>query len=116
MKVARHGEPHTIIVKKDGYLSAQRVVEGKDDHPAQGAAVAQARRGGRGSGQPPPTLKPVQVAATPSPKAAVPSPKLAVPSPKPAVPSPKLSVPSPKPVKHTPKPKKEDTLILTPSF
>ncbi|MGZ3441733.1 MAG: PEGA domain-containing protein, partial [Polyangia bacterium] len=31
VKVPRDGEPHTIAVKKDGYLTAQRVVTGKEN-------------------------------------------------------------------------------------
>ena len=98
VKVARDGEPHTIVVKKDGYLTAQRVVGGKDDQALKLRLTPKPVEEKEEPLPPPTPPKPVTVAATP-PKAE---------SPKPQAPKQHHSRP--------PKPKKEDTLILTPSF
>jgi hypothetical protein len=94
VKVARDGEPHRIVVKKDGYLTAQRVVMGKDDQPLK---LRLTPKPVEEKEEAPPPPKPVAVAQTPPP------PKAEPPKPQP-------------PKKHHPRPKKEDTLILTPAF
>jgi eukaryotic-like serine/threonine-protein kinase len=102
VKVARDGNGHTIVVKKDGYLTAQRVVTGKDDQALKLRLTAkppEQRDEKEEPPPPPPPPKPVQVAVTPPP-----APK--------AVEAPKAQTPK----KHHARPKKEDTLILTPSF
>ena len=99
VKVPRNAEPHTIIVKKDGYLTAQRMVGGKED---QTLKLRLSQKPVEEPEEPPPPAPapkpPVQVAATPPP----------APKPQP----PKAETPK----KHHARPKKEDTLILTPSF
>ncbi len=98
VKLPRDGEAHPILVKKDGYLTAQRVVTGKDDQALKlrltPKPVAEPEEP-----PPPPPQKPVAVAVTPPP------------------PAPKSEAPRAQtPKKHHARPKKEDTLILTPSF
>jgi serine/threonine protein kinase len=101
VKVVRGSEPHTILVKKEGYLSAQRVVGSKED---RALTLKLSAKPVEEKEEPPPPPPP---APPPKPVA------IATPPPAPA-PEPAKAAPAPK--KHHPKPKKEDTLILTPSF
>ena len=66
VKVPRDGEPHRIVVKKDGYLTAQRVVMGKDDQALKLRLTAKPRRA---ETEEPPPPAPPPVAATPKPVA-----------------------------------------------
>ncbi|HWE28196.1 MAG TPA: protein kinase [Polyangia bacterium] len=97
IKVARDGEAHTIVVKKDGYLTAQRIVGSKEDRALTLRLTA----------------KPVEEKEEPPPPPAPPKPIAVAPTPPPA----NVEAPKPHPPKkHQARPKKEDTLILTPSF
>ncbi len=101
LKVSRAGEPHTIAVKKDGYLTALRVFGGrKDQAMALRLSPKPVEEAQEAPPLPPPLPKPVQVAEKP--------PKVEPPAAAPL----KVQVPR----KHHARPKKEDTLILTPSF
>jgi hypothetical protein len=107
VKVPRDGQKHTNLVKKDGFLTAQRAGEGKDD---QALKVRLSPKPVEEKEEPlppppppaPPAPKPVQVAQKPAPSP--PEPQKSEP--------PKAQTPK----KHHARPKKEDTLILTPSF
>ncbi len=68
VKVARHGEPHTLVIKKDGFLTAQRVVEGKDD---QALRVRLSAKPIVEKEEPPPVLAPT----TPPPLPSTPPPR-----------------------------------------
>ena len=103
VKLPRDGEPHRIVVKKDGYLTAQRVVTGKDDQALKLRLTAKPVEEPE---EPPPPPKPV--AATPKAVAGAAPTRAAGRRPEP----PKAQAPK----KHHARPKKEDTLILTPSF
>jgi tRNA A-37 threonylcarbamoyl transferase component Bud32 len=121
VKIARNSEPHTLRVTKDGYLTAQRVVQTRDD---QALKLRLAAKPKEESDDAVPPIAPV--AAPPKPVAAAPTPAPTLPKPTPAEPKPvqvadktpsKPTVaPPPAPRKHHAKPKKEETLILTPSF
>jgi eukaryotic-like serine/threonine-protein kinase len=104
VKLPRGDEPHTIAVKKDGFLTAQRVV-----HPRQDQALKV-----RLTPKPP---EEKDEAPLPSPPSA-PPPQAAAPAPPPPKPvqaaEPAPAKPSTK--KHHARPRKEDQLILTPSF
>jgi hypothetical protein len=112
VKLPRDGEPHTIAVKKDGYLTAQRVVSGKESStlnlkltpiPVEDKEEAPPPPAPAPKAETPPLAKAskrVEVVADP-PKA------------EPAKAEPKATA---APKKHHTKPKSEDTLILTPSF
>jgi serine/threonine-protein kinase len=108
VKVARNSEPHTIMVKKEGYLSAQRVVGSKEDR-ALALRLSAKPAEEKEEAPPPPEPAKAPVAATPPPRKPV---AVAAPPPTPKPESPKAEAPK----KHHARPKKEDTLILTPSF
>jgi hypothetical protein len=111
VKVPRGGEPHTIVVKKDGYLTSQRVVAGKEDSTLKLRLSPKPVEEKEEPLPPAPPPKPVVQVAPPTVTPPKPAP------PKPAPPKPEtVAAPSPAPKKHHPKLKKEDTLILTPSF
>jgi serine/threonine-protein kinase len=103
VKVAHNGEAHTLIIKKDGYLTAQRVVGGKDD---QALKVRLSPKPVEEKDEPPAPLPPPTTAPLPPPRPA----QVAQTPPKPQ--QPKAETPK----KHHAQPKKQDTLILTPSF
>jgi serine/threonine protein kinase len=115
VKVPRDGERHTIAVKKDGYLTAQRVVTGRENQTLKLRLTPK-----QSQEDEPPTPAPAPVAAT-TPKPLAPAPpkpplQVAQTPPKPAAP-PHVEAPkAQKPKTHHARPKKEDTLILTPSF
>ncbi|HEX9103583.1 MAG TPA: protein kinase, partial [Polyangia bacterium] len=63
VKVPRDGEAHTIVVKKDGYLTAQRVVTGKEDQALKLRLSARpVEEKEEPPPPPPPPSKPVAVA------------------------------------------------------
>ncbi|MDB4967655.1 MAG: serine/threonine protein kinase [Myxococcales bacterium] len=118
VKIARNSEPHTLLVKKDGYLTAQRVVQTAEDQALKLRLTPKPREesddGAPTANVPPPATPQAPVASPPkaaiaaAPKAPAPPPKTAqVDEPSPARPA--------APKKHH-KPKKEESLILTPSF
>jgi serine/threonine protein kinase len=126
VKVPRDGQGHTIAVKKDGYLTAQRVVHGEENQALKLRLTPKPPED-KEDAAPAPTTAPV-AATTPKPVAPAPKPVASAPvapTPKPHVevaqtpPKPAVEPPAaPKPKTHhaRPKTKKEDTLILTPSF
>ncbi|HEY2748464.1 MAG TPA: serine/threonine-protein kinase [Polyangia bacterium] len=108
VKVARNGEPHTLAIKKDGYLTAQRVVQSKDD---QALKVRLSAKPVVEKDEPPPPAPTPPPTVTPPPAPTPPAPvKVAESPPKPRPPKAETAK------KHHAPPKKEDTLILTPSF
>jgi len=132
VKIARNAEPHTLYIKKNGFLTAQRVVQTKDDQALKLRLTAKPRPEGEGgedgaappeAATPKPTPPPMPVAVTPPPKTVAPAPppksvQMADKGDKTLVKPLETLVtkPAPPPKKHHPKPKKEETLILTPSF
>jgi len=127
VKIARNVEPQTLYIMKNGFLTAQRVVQSKDDQALNLRLTAKSRpevEGGKGgAATPKPTPPPMPVAVTPPPKTVAPAPppksvQMADKGDKTLVKPLETLVtkPAPPPKKHHPKPKKEETLILTPSF
>jgi hypothetical protein len=104
VQLPRDGAPHTLIVKRDGYLTAERVVSGKDDRALKLRLTPKPVEEPEEPPPPAPPPKPVAVATPPPPKAVAKAAAKAEP-PKPVAPK-----------KHHARPPKEDTLILTPSF
>ncbi|HXU69624.1 MAG TPA: serine/threonine-protein kinase [Polyangia bacterium] len=119
VKLPRDGAPHAILVKKDGYLTAQRTITGKDDTTLT-LRLSPKPVEEKEEPLPPPPPKPTQLAPTqvaPAQVAPKPTPVVQTAPPKPE----KVEPPKPAPASprhhHAPKPeKKNDTLILTPSF
>jgi hypothetical protein len=146
IRVPRGTEPKQLAFKKDGFFGAQRMVTPKENQSLAVRLMAVPKQDEEAAAEPtgaaPTGAKPVPVAEKPAPPKPVvaekpaPPPKPAPPveKPKPAPvaekpapkPAPTVSKPQPaKPVvepvavdkpKPKKKPKKEDTLILTPSF
>src|SRR5439155_263612 len=83
VKIARNAEPHTLYIKKNGFLTAQRVVQTKDDQALKLRLTAKPRPEGEGgedgaappeAATPKPTPPPMPVAVTPPPKTVAPAP------------------------------------------
>jgi hypothetical protein len=118
VKLPRDGAPHAILVKKDGYLTAQRTIAGKDDTTLKlRLSPKPVEEKEEPLPPPPPKPMPTPTQVAPKPTQVAPTPPAPTPPPKPE----KVEPPKPAPASprhhHAPKPeKKNDTLILTPSF
>ena len=97
-RLPRGSAPHTFVVEKDGYLSAQRLVTPREDQSLAVRLMARPRPEEEPPPAPSPPVVPAPPAPTPPPVAAA-----APPPPRP-------------PHRRRPRPKKEEPLILTPSF
>jgi hypothetical protein len=131
VKIPRSSEPHSLTFKKDGFFGAQRTVTPKENQALSVRLLPLPKSDEEGaSGETQGGAPPAPSAATPTPTptppvAAKPAPPVAPvavkPPPKPVADKPApvaVKPPPPKPVvePHHRKPKKNDTLILTPSF
>ena len=112
VKLPRDGEPHTIAVKKDGYLTAQRVVDGKQNRALELRLMPKPPEEKEEPLPPPPAAAPLPLVAS-----AQPPHRRALEPPRAQKPRQRRARAERRSPRHTtPAPKKEDTLILTPSF
>lgn len=117
VKLPRGDEPHTLSVRKDGYLAAMRVVTAKQDQPLKLRLSPKPVE--EKEEAPPPTVTPPPAPAPVATRTATRTPAKA---PRPSPPEPPRTAVKASPVVRPAKPhhgrpqKKEDTLILTPSF